>query len=59
MNTVLSSIAGVLLGIAWLVLLVATGFNGLVVGIGLLVILSVSGSTSQRSHSTVSRTSLR
>ena len=45
MNSLILGAAALVLSVGWLILLVASGFHGLVVAIGVLVVLSISGST--------------
>ena len=45
MNTMILGFAGFVGATVWLLLLVATGFNPVIVGVGLLAIVSLSGST--------------
>ena len=45
MNTMILGFAGFLGATVWLLLLVGTGFNPVIAGIGLLAVLSFSGTT--------------
>lgn len=51
MRGVILGFAFLFFALAWLILLVATGFNLALAGSGVLVVLCVSGSTSSRDGS--------
>ena len=50
MNDLMLGAAGLILAAIWLLLLTMTGFNAIVVGIGLLAALTISGSRPTRPH---------
>ena len=50
LNDLTLGAAGLILAAIWLLLLTMTGFNSVVVGIGLLAALTISGSRPTRPH---------